>query len=185
MLSQKQTLRKSILNLSMNTLTGNSIHTEGKKLVDKQDDETSSVTQSDTLSMYSSESDKTCSSRFSVTEAIYDKYYRTTADQIPLGLEENMPIPRKMVTFSSTIQVSLIPCRGELDLIKHHLWWSQNDVQYFKMDAHEEVTRYTVLHKCSVKEGLTNLYQPPPPQESSVRYYYQTSEEEESDSMQI
>lgn len=160
MLTQKQIFRKSALNLSNNIPKGTAYNNngDGKTLVDKQDDDTTSITQTDSQSVYSSESDQLCNSR--VGTALYDKNYRTTADHIPLGLEKNMPTPRKNVRFSNTVRVCLIPCRRELEVIKNRLWWSPYDVEFFKMDAYEEMKHYIELHKCSVKDGLTNLYQP-------------------------
>ena len=160
MLTQKQILRKSALTFNTNMLSGFNKNCERKKFIDKQDDETASVTQADSQSIYSSGSDKRSSSRLDTADSIYDKNYRTTADHIPLGLDENMPTPRKNVTFSNTVRVCLIPCRRELDVIKHHLWWSPYDIEFFKLEAYDEIKHYIETHKCSVKEGLTKLYQP-------------------------
>ena len=172
MLTQKQMFRKAAMNINTNMLNAFSSNTEKKKVIDKQDDETASVSQADSQSLYSAESDKPYSSRSGTADDVYDKTnYHPTADHIPLGLEENMPTPRKNVTFSNTVRVCLIPCRKELDVIKHHLWWSPYDIDFFKLEAYDEMKHYIESNKCSVKDALTKLYQPSKEEVEAIPVY--------------
>ena len=146
----------------MDMKSGCSINTssEGKRRIDKLDD--GSVTLADTLSICSSESDETSCSQVSISDTWYDKNYRTTSRHVPLGLEQNIPALKKVtkhVTFSNTVQLNFIPTRLDLGLIKHYIWWSQSEIQYFKMEANRDLANYICLHKCSAKEALTKLYQ--------------------------
>ena len=142
--------------------------TNTKRIDEKYDDETASITQNEIItkmdtsraSMHSISSPNPSPSP-RMSEAIYDKNYRTTADHIPLGLETNLPTPRKRVRFSKTVRVVLITCRSELCMMsRYSIWWSAADFDSFKAHAFEEIKQFITFHGCSIKDGLFHLYQP-------------------------
>lgn len=139
--------------------------TSEKQIDEKNDDGTASITQNeikttmDTSRSILSMSSPSPSPRMS--EAVYDKNYRTTADHIPLGLETNMPTPRKKVRFSKTVRVVCIPCRSDFcTMSRYSTWWSVADIDSFKEHAFEEMRQFITFHGCSIKDGLSRLYQP-------------------------
>ena len=130
----------------------------------KNDDETGSITQSEFQSMDICESyDSSPISSCRTSEA-------DRCSQIPLGLEAIVPSKvqcyisnppaRKRVTFAKTVRVVLIPCRRELQLLRYYLWWTVTEIDSFKANAFFEIQQFVQVNRCSIKDGLTYLYQP-------------------------
>ena len=65
----------------------------------------------------------------------------------------------RKVSFSKIVRVCLIPCRHEFEYIKHHLWWSAQEIDIFKNDSYREL-KYTIESQgVSLKQALAILYQ--------------------------
>ena len=88
--------------------------------------------------------------------------YRDTADENDMTSETTVFKPVKNVTFCNIVRVCLIPTRAEFMPMFNDLWWSVNDIDYFKNDAYLEMKSYLETNRCSLKEGMLALYQPCP-----------------------
>ena len=169
MLSQKQILRKSAIKPSCNPIRYYSY--KEKKIDEKCDDETASVTQTELQCIDLSDSthfDSSPAGSSSTNETVYDENYRTTADHIPLGLDSNFPplsehitqsTPRKSVQFSKVVRVCLIPCRTELNVLRNSILWSAEEINSFKLNAYLEITQFIEQNQCTLKAAMSVLYQ--------------------------
>lgn len=129
-----------------------------RRVEEKGDDETASITHSDNHN--SMNIDESIHSSPRISDLVHHYNYRSTTDYIPLGLENDLLLsPRKSVRFSNKVHVVFINCLNELGLNRHSIWWSMAEIDSFKAHAFEEIRQYVVFHGCSIKEGLTHLYQ--------------------------
>tara|TARA_B100001287_G_scaffold235848_1_gene208171 strand:- start:47751 stop:48029 length:279 start_codon:yes stop_codon:yes gene_type:complete len=66
----------------------------------------------------------------------------------------------KSVSFHNIILVFLIPCRDEYKDIEKILWWTQEDLDYFKLVAQAEIKTVMNLKNIDFKQAVNTLYQP-------------------------
>ena len=66
----------------------------------------------------------------------------------------------KIVDFSKTVRVCLIPRREEFESIKHNIWWETQDYEAFKVDSFYELFAIMNTYGCTRKEGMSLLYEP-------------------------
>lgn len=65
------------------------------------------------------------------------------------------------VKFSDDISLHLVPSRNEMRKYgTGHIWWTQNDFDYFMHEARTEVMRAMQSRRVSHKEAKRILYQP-------------------------
>jgi hypothetical protein len=67
---------------------------------------------------------------------------------------------KKTVAFSNMVTVILIPTKNELSRFYHDLFWSNDEVKQFKVDAQIELLNYALKTGFTVEESLELLYQP-------------------------
>ena len=88
--------------------------------------------------------------------------YREPTDENDLISETTVFKQVKNVSFCNIVRVCLIPTRAEFMPMFNDLWWSVNDIDYFKNDAYLEMKSFLEINRCSLKEGMIALYQPCP-----------------------
>ena len=69
---------------------------------------------------------------------------------------------RRVVRFSTTVHVLLIPSRFDLLAYFLNIYFTSEDYQRFKRDAVTEIRDMASRHSISVKQALNILYQPSP-----------------------
>jgi hypothetical protein len=62
------------------------------------------------------------------------------------------------VKFSYKVKVYLIPSRDEINSILSDIYWTCEEVQLFKEEAYNELTRHSELNNCTIKESVFHLY---------------------------
>ena len=73
----------------------------------------------------------------------------------------SLPSGRKKVTFCPQVEVVLIPSIADLDpSIRADLWWDMTAFKTFTLCAYLQLRECMNANECSVREALTQLYQP-------------------------
>lgn len=72
-----------------------------------------------------------------------------------------IPFEKKKVRFSNNVDCILIPCCNDLYVIRHDLWWTGNECEFFYYSSVREIKRFIKNHapNLSFKEGKDLLYQ--------------------------
>lgn len=79
--------------------------------------------------------------------------------QVKLLLERTSN--NRKVKFSHQVEVVLIPSRADLDpAIRAALWWDMTAFKSFTLCAYLQLRECMNTNECSVREALTQLYQP-------------------------
>jgi hypothetical protein len=87
-----------------------------------------------------------------------------------LGLVERRHRDQRLLRFSSTVHVLLIPSRVELMPSFENIYWLHEDYAYFKREAVKEIREAARVYGIPAKAAMTLLYQPVPepvPEEGS------------------
>jgi hypothetical protein len=113
-----------------------------------------SIANTDTESLYTSNTTPNISPRNSEDESCNGNSYHDYSNLVKTS--ENI---RKKVNFSMIVRVCLIPCRKEIESIKHLLWWNSHEIDAFKKDAIFELKEFMDCHGCTLKQGMFILYQ--------------------------
>lgn len=86
----------------------------------------------------------------------------SSSNLLSLGLSSRRARDQRLLRFSSTVHVLLIPSRAELLPIFESIYWRQEDYTHFKRDAVKEIREAAYLYGLPPKEAMTLLYQPQP-----------------------
>lgn len=68
--------------------------------------------------------------------------------------------PRGPVSFSKVVRVVLIPSRKELCRFSSNLWWTQDEIQGFKLETHAELIDFINQTGYDIQNSLMLMYQP-------------------------
>lgn len=68
--------------------------------------------------------------------------------------------PRGPVSFSKVVRVVLIPSRKELCRFSSNLWWTQDEIQGFKLETHSELFDFMTQTGYDIQKSLLLMYQP-------------------------
>ena len=81
----------------------------------------------------------------------------TIADNEP-SQDKSSKSSKRKVTFSMTVRVCLIPLSEEYSLIKHLLWWNDQEIGIVIREAYAELIEVIQEHDCTVKKATSILY---------------------------